>query len=366
MEVKRYRGTATLDSPILLRLSEDKPPNEDGKVVIEPEDMPKYGRGYRPMAIENSEDLVINTEKFTMADICGDLPIGQQDDKFSKYEEERMKRRKKKLEIYKLKRIARAEGRSIEYISRIGNDDYDDQVKEIEEGQRQFESQYNAAPKVTISAPQMQIVGGEIQVNSESIFVDRHRQAQLELGDSREVEEETSFSKIVNNASYSKHKIAERWDKKETEKFYSALSMWGTDFTMLAQLFPGRSRRELRNKFKLEERKNRVKVDLAIERRLPTSVEDYSMAAGTPLVTVKEVQDLISEIDDDYRNRIMVETANREKARAADAENAMREDATTFGGISTQGYGRSGQRKTKAQIRKEFARNEIVLGSIDD
>ena len=69
--------------------------------------------------------------------------------------------------------------------------------------------------------------------------------------------------------------------------------MWGTDFTMLAQLFPGRSRRELRNKFKLEERKNRVKVDLAIERRLPTSVEDYSMAAGKPLVTAKEVQDLI-------------------------------------------------------------------------
>ncbi|KAF5103340.1 hypothetical protein DV451_001513 [Geotrichum candidum] len=366
MEIKRYRGTATLESPILLTLSEDKPSGEDGKVVVEPEDMPKYGRGYRPMAIENSEDLVINTEKFTMADICGDLPIGQHDDKFSKYEEERLKRRKKKLEIYKLKKIARAEGRSIEYISRIGNDDYDGQVKEIEEGQRQFESQYNATPKVTISAPQMQIVGGEIQVNTESIFVDRHRQAQLELGDSREVEEETSFSKIVNNASYSKHKIAERWDKKETEKFYSALSMWGTDFTMLAQLFPGRSRRELRNKFKLEERKNRVKVDLAIERRLPTSVEDYSMAAGKPLVTAKEVQDLISEIDDDYRNRIMVETANRELARAADAENAMREDATTFGGISTQGYARGGQRKTKAQIRKELARNEIVLGSIDD
>ena len=62
----------------------------------------------------------------------------------------------------------------------------------------------------------------------------------------------------------------------------------------------------------------------------------------------------------------MVETANRELARAADAENAMREDATTFGGISTQGYARGGQCKTKAQIRKELARNEIVLGSIDD
>ncbi|KAF5092559.1 hypothetical protein D0Z03_002808 [Geotrichum reessii] len=366
MNMKRYNGRATLESPLILTIPESKSRDEDGKILIVPEDMPKYGRGYQPMVIENSEDLVIDTEKFTMFDICGELAIGQQDEKFSKYEEERMKRRKKKLEIYKLKKIARAEGRSIEYISRIGNGDHDDQIKEMEEGQRQFESQYNAMPKVTISAPQMQIVGGEIQVNTESTFVDRHQQAQLELGDSREIEEETSFSKIVNNASYSKHKIAERWDKKETEKFYSALSMWGTDFTMLAQLFPGRTRRELRNKFKLEERKNRVKVDLAIERRLPTNVEDYSMATGKPLVTTKEVQDLISEIDDDYRNRIMVETANREKARAADAENAMYEDATTFGGISTQGYGRGGQRKTKAQIRKELARNEIVLGSIDD
>ena len=364
LELQRYQSKPTLENPLKLVIPETLTREEDGKIIIQPEDLPKHGRGFRPFVIENSEMLVVNPEKFTIADLCGELPIGVEDEKFVKYEEEYRRRRKRREEIYKAKKKARAEGKSIEYISQLGTVQQEEQKREMEEGQKNFNDQYGKMT-TTISAPQMQIVGGEIQVNTESTFIDRHRQAAEELGDTRVVEEETSFSKILNNASYSKHTIAERWDNAETEKFYIAISTWGTDFTMLAHLFPGRSRRQLRNKFKLEERRNRVKLDLALERRLAPNVEDFSNISGKQLVSVKEVNELIREIDEDYQQRMVVESANREMARAADAENAMREDATTFGGLSTQGY-TNGQRKTKSQIRRELQRNEIVLGSIDD
>lgn len=365
LELERYKSHPTLDNPLKLRIPESLPVDEDGKVMVDPTDIPKYGRGFRPYEIENSEVVIVNPEKFTMADLCGELPIGMIDEKFAKYEEERSRRRKRRDELYKAKKRARLEGKSIEFISQIGSTEQEEAIKEMEEGQKKFTEEIAQQNNATVSAPQMQIVGGEIQVNTESIFVDRHRQAAEELGDSRVVEEETSYSKILNNASYSKHKIAERWDNAETEKFYVALSTWGSDFSILSQLFPGRSRRQLRNKFKLEERKNRVKLDLALERRLAVSAEEYVNVSSTPLVTVKEVDDLIQSIDDDYQQRMKVETDNREKARAVDAANAMREDATNFGGLSTQGFS-GGQRKTKSQIRKELQRNEIVLGTIDD
>lgn len=362
--VERYESRPSLENPLKLTVPETLPRERSGKIIVDPEDMPKYGRGYRPFVIDNSQMMVVNPEKFTMADLCGELPIGQEDVKFNKYEEERMKRRKRREEIYKAKKRARAEGRSIEYISQLGTGQFEEQKREMEEGQKRFNEEYSKTIS-TVSAPQMQIVGGEIQVNADSTFVDRHRQAADELGDSRIVEEETAYSKVVNNASYSKHAIAERWDNTETEKFYVALSTWGTDFTMLAQLFPGRSRRQLRNKFKLEERRNRVKLDLALLRQLPSNLDEFVAVSGRELVSVKEVNDMIQQIDDDYKQRMVVETANREKARAADAENAMRQDVTNFGGLSTQGFS-GGQRKSRSQIRRELQRNEIVLGSIDD
>lgn len=362
--VERYETRPSLENPLKLTVPETLPREQSGKIIVDPEDMPKYGRGYRPFVIEDSQMMVVNPEKFTMADLCGDLPIGQEDAKFHKYEEERMKRRKRREELYKAKKRARAEGRSIEYISQLGTGQFEEQKREMEEGQKRFNDEYSKTMS-TVSAPQMQIVGGEIQVNTDSTFVDRHRQAEDELGDSRIVEEETAYSKIVNNASYSKHAIAERWDNTETEKFYVALSTWGTDFTMLAQLFPGRTRRQLRNKFKLEERRNRVKLDLALLRQLPSNLDEFASVSGRDLVSIKEVNDMIQQIDDDYKQRMVVETANREKARAADAENAMRQDATNFGGLSTQGF-TGGQRKSRSQIRRELQRNEIVLGSIDD
>lgn len=49
---------------------------------------------------------------------------------------------------------------------------------------------------------------------------------------------------------------SERWSPEETALFYRALRAFGTDFTLIAQLFPARDRKNIKNKFCREERES--------------------------------------------------------------------------------------------------------------
>lgn len=50
----------------------------------------------------------------------------------------------------------------------------------------------------------------------------------------------------------------------ETKRFYKALNTIGPDFSLMQKYFPKRSRLELKNKFKREERLNRSLIDRAL------------------------------------------------------------------------------------------------------
>lgn len=58
-----------------------------------------------------------------------------------------------------------------------------------------------------------------------------------------------------------------RWSKEDTELFYQAVQQFGTDFSMIAQLFPGRSREQIRNKYKKEERQHPLMLRDALTNR---------------------------------------------------------------------------------------------------
>uniref|UniRef100_S4RPG0 Transcription factor TFIIIB component B'' Myb domain-containing protein n=1 Tax=Petromyzon marinus TaxID=7757 RepID=S4RPG0_PETMA len=61
----------------------------------------------------------------------------------------------------------------------------------------------------------------------------------------------------------------------ETELFFLAISMVGMDFSMIGQLFPNRSRVDIKNKFKREERCNPRKIDQAFRNKLPLDVSCF-------------------------------------------------------------------------------------------
>ncbi|XP_043920365.1 transcription factor TFIIIB component B'' homolog [Protopterus annectens] len=63
---------------------------------------------------------------------------------------------------------------------------------------------------------------------------------------------------------------------KKTDMFFIAISMVGTDFSLIGQLFPHRERPEIKNKFKREERVNAWRIDKAFNERKQISFDRFA------------------------------------------------------------------------------------------
>ncbi|KAL6076685.1 Transcription factor TFIIIB component B [Balamuthia mandrillaris] len=121
-------------------------------------------------------------------------------------------------------------------------------------------------------APQVTIVNGQIVLNPESLVI----QAQGRKDLSQSFNYVTEGSNQNPNTAYRRRKCSsEKWNKEETNKFYRALQMYGTDFTAIQLLFPTRTRRQIRNKFKKEEKDHGKRVDEALANRIPIDLEQY-------------------------------------------------------------------------------------------
>ncbi|EFC48018.1 predicted protein [Naegleria gruberi] len=76
-------------------------------------------------------------------------------------------------------------------------------------------------------------------------------------------------NKPVTQATYARKGKGERWTKDDLELFYDGLRQFGTDFSMISRLFPKRTRREIHQKYKNEEKKNKKKIEFALKNRAP-------------------------------------------------------------------------------------------------
>ncbi|XP_059906363.1 transcription factor TFIIIB component B'' homolog isoform X2 [Gadus macrocephalus] len=77
-------------------------------------------------------------------------------------------------------------------------------------------------------------------------------------------------------SSFRKKTHSKAWSSEETDMFFLAVSMVGTDFSMIGQLFPHRARSEIKNKFKREERANSWRVDKAFKERRKLDLKFFS------------------------------------------------------------------------------------------
>ncbi len=98
---------------------------------------------------------------------------------------------------------------------------------------------------------------GEIILDEESTTVESTatKRAKADLSNSPAVVE-SATSKSTNYGTWSKRRRKTEWTTKETLRFYRALAVIGSDFSMMASLFKKRSREQLKLKFKKEEKAN--------------------------------------------------------------------------------------------------------------
>ena len=70
------------------------------------------------------------------------------------------------------------------------------------------------------------------------------------------------FFQATNYGTWSKRKKKNAdWSSKKTIKFYKALSVFGTDFSLMQGVFTKKSRKELQLKFKKEEKVNNKLIE---------------------------------------------------------------------------------------------------------
>lgn len=74
-------------------------------------------------------------------------------------------------------------------------------------------------------------------------------------------------SAYFNYQTYMDKTPSTRWSKQDTELFYEAVQQFGTDLSLIQQLFTGRTRRQLKLKFKKEERQNPFRLHDALTNR---------------------------------------------------------------------------------------------------
>ncbi|CAF4699578.1 unnamed protein product [Rotaria sp. Silwood1] len=118
----------------------------------------------------------------------------------------------------------------------------------------------------TMSGPQLKIdANGALVIDEESLYIrnidDTPRNTII-------VEGQFNDDNLTHQ-SYRKIGRRKRWNNRDTLRFYQALRMCGTDFTLIARVFPNRDRDDIKRKFKTEDRANRSLVDSALKQRIP-------------------------------------------------------------------------------------------------
>lgn len=118
------------------------------------------------------------------------------------------------------------------------------------------------APKVTVDED------GNIVIDKDSLCISAGTGLGADTGPAEVVTlEANDNSKHITSATFAKRDSATRWTAEDTQKFFESLSRFGTDFALIEHAFPKRSRRQIKLKYKREERENPKKIDEYLKAR---------------------------------------------------------------------------------------------------
>lgn len=202
------------------------------------------------------------------------------------------------------------------------------------------------------TAVQLSLVGGKLQVDQESTVLTRNPTAN---NNNREVEIENPFENPITSRSYTRVAHTDAWTHEEMVQLYRALSTWGANFTFISQLFPHRTRRQVKRKFAAEEKKNPQLVELALRRKLPLNIEEYTNALpqGEKLKSLEDFHKEMEKVQQEHQKLMEEIQVGRERAIKEDMER-KEHMGRGIGGIS------------KREEKQNLRRNEIVVGTVDD
>lgn len=270
----------------------------------------KRGRRTRQRAVtpEGADTIVIAPSEVKMSDLCKDNGTGRK----SEREKEIVEFERAEYLRKKQKQLQQVMGQ-VEPDSEPGpSEAADDRLERLA---RQREREEGVAQNV----PNTIIVNGQIQIDEDSLQIDRHAAAAAARADEEtESVDENALTRKVNSASWLKRDKSGGWNELLTDRFYEGLRMFGTDFQMISNMFPGRTRHKIKLKFVKEEKLNHDKIKATLlGQKIPVDLPEIEKMAG---VEFDDPQELERDMEED-RKRLEEETL----AEKEEMDNARRE-----------------------------------------
>ncbi|TID19823.1 hypothetical protein CANINC_003706 [Pichia inconspicua] len=337
-----------------------------------------------------SDSLVLDTTSISMRDLCKpSFPVGTVSENYElaregekKLEAGRIYRRRVRETARQL-RVSEAEAAKI-----IAKEDGEVEVGggegggngsvsggDVEESGVKKEKSTTSAANLAISnaivsantiasAPVLELSQGKLTYAVHSTVIDRHGRDSNNT--KMERVEENPFEGIVTSATYSPRPVTTRWTPQEVSELLRAVAAFGTDFGLIAELFPHRTRRQVKARFLLEEKVRPHLVEIALARRdVSLQVEEYAGLSG------RSENGGVPSLESFHADMEALRERHAEEARALEASRAaaLREDAGASRGKGVSGSGsgsgttgRGGNRR--AVVLAEFRKNEEVVGLI--
>lgn len=182
--------------------------------------------------------------------------------------------------------------------------------------------------RATGGGVRFRLVGGQIVEDETSLTIDRAaRVAEAAAQTANDAaEEENDLTVRFNRTTYINARRREEtervplwkaksdaWGEEETDRFYEALRMFGTDFFIISKMFPPKTRKQIKSKFVREERLDPVRVNAALlgKQTKQIDLDHYAQAIN------RDVSDFHKYNGLDHANEVI-------KASMADKEEAMR------------------------------------------
>jgi transcription factor TFIIIB component B'' len=281
-------------------------------------------RRQRAETPEGAEDEVIDHSTMTMTDLCKDLKIGR---KFSKAAEIKDRILRKKVEAAK----AKMRKDHPELIPIIDGDEGESSAGPAQAGPSGTAAEPIEVPVASTSGPQLRIVDGQIVVDESTLQVDRHKNAEKDRGEMREIEE-NDFSRVITSGTYMKRERAQLWDHAGNDLFYKGLRMFGTDFEMIAKMFPHRNRRQIKLKFNKEEKDNPHRINKALMGvKEEIDLDEFEKIADIKLEEVSAIEAEHESYDQEERAKLdrhaaeVAETTRKKKEAIQSQNKSQRE-----------------------------------------
>ena len=228
---------------------------------------------------ENAEELEIDPEEVSMSELTKDIKIGPKSKTEKRMQENWVEiKRRRKEDAEKRRSAARAKDNS------SGTQDERGAEEEV-------------------AVPKQIIVNGQIVVANES------RQVAFGAGVEKAAKEKANVAieddriyKQINYGTLSKKGGREKgksWDEDQTNLFYKGLRMFGTDFTMIANLFPENvDRRAVKKKYQKELLSDSARVEKCVTAKESVSLEEYSEMTS---MEFEDPDQLMKELDEEEK-----------------------------------------------------------------